>query len=223
MTDKTTLKKEAILAAYQFRHATKVYDESRRISEDDFKFILEAGRLSPSSIGSEPWTFLVVQNPDLRKKIMPFAPGAAEKLRTASHFVIILARRGLRYDSEHLLKQMQHVHHMPTDVIDQVIGRYQNFQAQNDILDNERTLFDWASKQTYIALGNMLTAAALIGIDSTPMEGFNRSELEVFLEEEGLLDREKHGVSVMAAFGYRKADPVKPKTRQPLDEIVKWV
>ncbi|MGE7926086.1 nitroreductase family protein, partial [Viridibacillus arvi] len=87
----------------------------------------------------------------------------------------------------------------------------------------ERALFDWASKQTYIALGNMLTAAALIGIDSCPMEGFNMEKVTEILENEGLLDSEKFGVSVMAAFGYRSQEPEHKKSRQSREKVVQWI
>ncbi|MGM8364341.1 NAD(P)H-dependent oxidoreductase [Virgibacillus sp. W0181] len=223
MANLTKTKIEEIMEAYHFRHATKVYDKNRKISVDDFNFILEAGRLSPSSLGSEPWKFLVVQNPELREKLMPVAPGAVEKLKTASHFMIILARKNVQYDSDYLIKLMKNIQKMPDDVIQEVSGYYKKFQEQKDILKSERTLFDWAAKQTYIALGNMLTAAAMIGIDSTPMEGFNPQKLDTLLEEEGLLDKSQYGSSVLAAFGYRKEDPKRGKTRRDIKEIVQWI
>ncbi|WP_240376019.1 NAD(P)H-dependent oxidoreductase [Bacillus piscicola] len=219
----TTTKKEEIVEAFRFRHATKVYDEKKKISDEDFEFILEAGRLSPSSLGSEPWKFLVVQDPELRERLMEVAPGAVEKLKTASHFVILLARKGVRYDSDYLISQMRDVQKMPEEVVKEVTGQYKRFQEQKNILDNERTLFDWSSKQTYIALGNMLTAAALIGIDSTPMEGFHAEKLEELLAEEGLLDNGQFAPSVLAAFGYRKEDPKRGKTRRERDDVVQWV
>lgn len=223
MTNQMSLNKQEILDALHFRHATKVYDEKRKISEEDFNFILEAGRLSPSSLGSEPWRFLVVQNPEIREKLMKVAPGAVGKLKTASHFVIILARKGVRYDSNYLMNHMKYVQRMPEHIIKEVSGQYKRFQEQQQILDNERTLFDWASKQTYIALGNLLTAAALIGIDSTPMEGFHAEHLDSLLEKEGLLDRKEYGSSVLAAFGYRKEDPKRGKSRKAISEVVQWV
>jgi nitroreductase len=63
------MKKQEIIEAFQFRHATKKFDPNKRISDDDFKTILEAGRLSPSSVGYEPWKFVVVQNKELREKL----------------------------------------------------------------------------------------------------------------------------------------------------------
>ncbi|MEC2164969.1 nitroreductase family protein, partial [Bacillus velezensis] len=79
-------KKQQIIEAYQFRHATKEFDPEKKISESDFEFILETGRLSPSSLGLEPWKFVVVQNPELREKLREFTWGAQKQLPTASHF-----------------------------------------------------------------------------------------------------------------------------------------
>ena len=215
--------KNQFLNAMAFRHATKVYDDTKKISDEDFQYILEAGRLSPSSIGSEPWKFLVIQDQQLRERLMDVASGAVEKLRTASHFVIILARKGLRYDSEYIQYQMRHTQHFPESLIADKLKRYKDFQTNLNILDNDQTLYDWASKQTYIALANMMTAAAFIGIDSTPMEGFHRKKLDQILFEEGLMDKEQFSASVLVSFGYRKEDPKRPKTRKPLKDIVTWV
>lgn len=215
--------KEQVLRAMNFRHATKIYDENKKVSEEDFNYILEAGQLSPSSLGSEPWKFLVVQDPQIRAKMMDVSPGAVEKLKTASHFVVILARKGVRYDSEYLQHQMKAVQQFPADMLEMITEQYKHFQAGEDLLDNERSLDDWSAKQTYIALGNMLTAAAMIGVDSTPMEGFRTKELDALLAKEGLIDRQKYSASVLAAFGYRKEDPNRPKTRAPLEQIVEWV
>lgn len=215
--------KQTVLDAMNFRHATKVYDPNRKISDDDFNYILEIGRLSPSSLGSEPWKFIVVQDPKLREKMMETASGAIEKLKTASHFVIILSRKGIRYDSEYLLNHMKNVQYYPEEMILSISEQYRRFQESRNILESNQTLNDWSAKQTYIALGNMLTAAAMIGIDSTPMEGFNDKDLDALLEKESLLDSEVYTTSVLAAFGYRKEDPPREKTRKTMDKVVTWV
>ncbi|MFD1884717.1 NAD(P)H-dependent oxidoreductase [Paenibacillus wenxiniae] len=221
--DKEVRKKE-ILDAYHFRHATKAFDPARKISDDDFAFILETGRLSPSSVGSEPWKFLVVQNEQLRGKLREVTWGAQGQLPTASHFVIILARKNVRYDSPYLREQMLEVKQMPEEVFNQVLRRYREFQERDlNILENERALFDWASKQTYIALGNMMTAAAEIGIDSCPIEGFQLDNVEKLLKEEGLLDDSEFGVSVMAAFGYRTDKELRSKQRRTTEQVVQWI
>jgi nitroreductase len=79
--------KEDIINAFQFRHATKEFDATKTITDDDIKFILETAHLSPSSFGFEPWHFIVVQDAVLRELIKPVAWGAPLKLDTASHFV----------------------------------------------------------------------------------------------------------------------------------------
>lgn len=108
-------------------------------------------------------------------------------------------------------------------MIPKVQERYKVFQ-ENDLqlLDNERTMFDWASKQTYIALGNMMTAAAQIGIDSCPIEGFNYEAVHQIFKDEGLLEDGHFDISVMVAFGYRVDEP-KPKTRKQKNEVIKWI
>jgi nitroreductase len=217
-------KKQEILDAFNFRHATKEYDESKKISKEDFNFILETGRLSPSSFGFEPWKFLIVQSPEFRERLMKIAPGAKDKLRGASHFIIILTRVDIRYDSEYIIHHMKTVQKMPDQFVEMLVQGLKQFQETNwKLSENDRALFDWSSKQTYIALANMMTAAAQIGIDSTPIEGFNFDEVRAFLEREGLLDKGHFEPSVMVAFGYRKEEPKRPKTRKNLNEIVLWV
>ncbi|MFC1885281.1 nitroreductase family protein [Thermodesulfobacteriota bacterium] len=117
----------------------------------------------------------------------------------------------------------ENVQKLSEDVIKVKNSFYENFQ-KNDfkLLDNERSLFEWACRQSYIALANMMTSAAMIGIDSCPLEGFVAEKIEAVMENDFGIDPEKFGVSCMVTFGYRKAEP-RPKTRQPLDKIVEWV
>ena len=83
---------------------------------------------------------------------------------------------------------------------------YKNFQeSDQNLLKDERTLFDWSCKQCYIALGNMLTAAAMIEIDSCPIEGFHKKELEQILENDLNVNLNQYGLAYMVCFGYRQA------------------
>jgi nitroreductase len=217
--------KQEILDAFHFRHATKQFDPDKKIPEDDFRFILETGHLSPSSFGFEPWRFLVIEDPKLREKIKNASWGAYTKLPEASHFVIFLARtrKDTKYDSEYLKDHLVNVSQFPEEVLDKFLGRVEEFQKEDfKLLDGDRPLYDWASKQTYIALANMMTAAAQIGIDSCPIEGFNIEKMNDLLNEEGLLENGHFSISVMAAFGYRVEEP-RPKTRRPFDDVVKWI
>lgn len=219
----TENKKQEILKAYQFRHACKLFDTNKKISDDDFHFILETGRLSPSSFGLEPWKFVMIQDAALREKLRPICGGAQGQLLTASHFAVILARRegGLRYDSDHIIKMMKDIQHMPEEVVQFVSRIYKTF-VETELEDNDRLIFEWASKQTYIALGNMMTAAAQIGIDSCPIEGFDQKQVISILQKEGIINGNDFGVACMVAFGYRQDDPKRSKARQTLEEIVEW-
>ena len=167
---------------------------------------LSFGRLSPSSVGSEPWKFLVIQNKELREKLKPIAWGMANTLDDASHVVIIVAKKNARYDSDFLLQTLAK-RNLPEDQMQMALDRYKKFQVHDmKIADDERALFEWTRKNTYIALANMLTGAAMLGIDSCPVEGMDYDAVTQLLTEEGLLDPEDYGVSVAATFGYRSRE-----------------
>jgi nitroreductase len=211
------------LDAMNFRHACKEFDETKKISDEDFNFILETGRLSPSSFGFEPWKFLVIENEILKEKLKAFTWGAQGQLPTSSRFIIILARKDMRYDSEFIKHMMQDVKQMPEDAQKVYSKFYEDFQVKDfKLLQSDRALFDWSCKQTYIAMANMLTGAAYLGIDSCPIEGFDMDIAEKFLEEELGIDTQKFGMSVMITFGYRKNNPKRGLIRQELDDIVSW-
>ncbi|WP_338473318.1 NAD(P)H-dependent oxidoreductase (plasmid) [Niallia sp. XMNu-256] len=220
------IKRQEILDAFNFRRAIKVFDPTKKISEDDFNVILEAARLSPSSSGYEPWKFLIVQNQELRERLKEISPGAQGHLPTASHFVIILARtiKDTKYDSEYVKNQALNVMGYPAEMYDQLKDIYREFQVeQQNLLVNERTMLDWAGKSTYIPLANMMTVAALLGIDSCPIEGFYRDKVQKLLQEENLLEDGHLAVSAMVAFGYRANEPEFPRGRKDMKDIVQWI
>jgi nitroreductase len=217
--------RKQILTALNFRFACKEFDKSKNISAEDFNVILEAGRLSPSSFGLEPWKFLVLENMAVREKLLTVCWGAQKQLTTASKFIIFLARKStdIRYDSSNIKKFMEEVQKIQKEVIVARVERLKNFQEDDFQLTDDRLLFDWACEQTYIALANMLTAAAFLGIDSCPIEGFNREKLETILAQDHMLNKDHFGVACMAAFGYRSADPLRVKTRRDQDSVVEWI
>lgn len=217
--------KNEVLQAFNFRHATKVFDSTKKISDEDFQYILETGRLSPSSFGMEPWKFVVVQEDRVREKLKSISWGATRQLTSASHFVLILARTApdMRYDSEYISYIFQEIMNMPKEVQEVYTGYYKNFQQKEfRLLESDRAMFDWSSKQTYLPLANMMTSAALIGIDSCPMEGFNPADINAVLSEEGLTEDGRFQIAAMVAFGYRQEDP-REKIRRPMESVVQWV
>ena len=212
------------MEALKFRHACKEFDSNKKISEKDFDFILECARLSPSSFGLEPWKILVVQSEEKREKLAPFTWGAKNQLPTASHFLIVLAKkqREIKYDSAYVEHIMKDIKKLGNETLEAYRERLRKFQTQEfRVLDNERNSFDWASKQSYIAMANMMTGAATLGIDSCPIEGFDPKEADRVIKEEFFIDTESMGVSYMLAFGYRKN--IQPeKTREELNSKVSY-
>jgi len=215
--------KQDILRAFSFRHACKTFDPARKLPDEDFRLILETGRLSPSSFGFEPWRFVVVQDIALREKLRAVSWGAQGQLPTASHVIAILARKeDMRPGSGYTETFMRDVQKMSDEAIARRHKFYPQFHASDFRLQEPRALFDWSCRQTYIALANMMTAAAMIGIDSCPIEGFNQENAEAVLAEAGLLEDGRFGLAVMVAFGYR-VTPQPVKTRQAMEQVVRWV
>lgn len=213
---------EQLLETFHRRASTRNYDPARKISEADFAAILECGRLSPSSIGSEPWHFLVIQNEVLRQQLKTVSWGMATQVDDCSHLVVFLTRKNVRFDSPYIRNVLEK-RGFNDEQIAKSIEKYRKFQAEDmPVLDSERTLFDWSGKQTYIALANMMTGAALLGVDSCAVEGFDYAAVSQILQAQGLFDPKLWGVSVMATFGYR-AKEIKPKSRKPMNEIATWV
>lgn len=220
-----SISQQHILDAFHFRHACKQYDPNKKISEADFRFILETARLSPSSFGFEPWKFLVIENPQIKALIRDHAWGAKDKIMDCSHFVVILVRQPqtLLADGEYVTHIMRDIHHIPAEALELRRGFYRQF-SENDfaLADNPLAFYHWACRQSYIAMANMLTSAAMIGVDSTPIEGFPLETLDRLFVERGLYNPAEFKLSVMVAFGYR-LNPPREKTRQAFDDVVEWV
>lgn len=105
---------QTIMDAFHFRHATKQFDPQKKVSKEDFETILESGRLSPSSLGLEPWKFVVIQDQALRDELKAHSWGAAKQLDTASHFVLSFARKNVTSRSpyvQHMLRDIKNMRH----------------------------------------------------------------------------------------------------------------
>ena len=219
------------LDAFSFRHATKVFDPDRKISKEDFNVILEAARLSPTSCGHEPFRILMIQSPEKRELFREFSWGAngmmngsSGQLGTASHFGIILAATDelMRAGSDYLQDHYRQVKQLPDEVIEIFNGAYGKFQAEDHKITSDREITDWSGKQAYIVLANMMTAGALMGIDSCPIEGFDMDLTTQTLAEHFDVDTTQWKPAVMFAFGHRAKDPEFPKTRRAMSETVAW-
>ena len=205
------------LEAMKFRHACKIFDENKKISQTDFNTILEAGRLSPSSTGLEQWDFLIVQNPNLRQKIREVSWNQIQ-MTSCSHLLVILAKISeVKPGSEYIRKMISRRIDKNPELMAQREKFYQDFLTGNFKNDDELT-YHWSSKQCYIAAANMMTAAATLSIDSCPIEGFDADALNKILN----LDTTKQRVVMMIPFGYRLND-APPKYRREMSDIVTWI
>lgn len=222
-TSVANLERQDLLNAMMYRHACKKFDSTKIIGEDDWNAILDAARLAPTSLGFEPFKLLVIQNKEIREQMKPLGWGIQAGLE-ASHFVVILARRKqeLEIDSDYITHIQNEVKELPEDMQNLYKDFYARFTTEDyKTFESERAAFDWASKQAYIVLANMLIMAAYEGIDSVPLEGFHQDNMTHLLGDElGLFDTKQFGIAVMAAFGYRGEEPRRPKTRRTMDEIV---
>ena len=194
------------------------------------RLILDAAWLSPSSVGLEGWRFLVFENNQkgstlekLKPALKALAWGAQPQLDTASHFVFLLAEKNARFDGEAIYQSLIR-RGLDQEGIASRLALYQSFQEQDmKIADNPRALWDWTAKQTYIALGNMMTVAATLGIDSCPIEGFDYDKVNSLLSENGLINKEKEGIASMLSLGYRLKDPKHPRKRKPREDVICWI
>ncbi|VAY86804.1 Oxygen-insensitive NAD(P)H nitroreductase / Dihydropteridine reductase [hydrothermal vent metagenome] len=208
-------KKDIFLDIMDFRHACKLFDEDKKISNEDIDYILEVGRKSPSSFGMEAWKFLVITNQELKYKLKPYC-WDQKQITTCSHLVIILAGiENLKVESGVVRSQLMR-RHLPVDKLNNFIELYKSHLS--NVLDCDDNIYQWSARQTYIASTNMMSAAALIGIDSCPIEGFEKDNIEKVLK----LDIKKYQVSLMLPFGYR-INKQSPQLRSNKENIVEFI
>jgi len=217
-------RKKEFLETMNNRYATRKFDATKKIPQEDFEFILETGRLSPSATGLEPWKFVVLQNEEIRNAIGENSFGTKGQMATASHIVVYYVRKDIYPTSDYTDYILTQVRKMPEDQIETIKEMYTNFHKDDiKILGNERATIDWGSKQIYIAMGNMMTAAAHIGIDSCPLEGFSYDFARELLKEKGLINPDTYDISVICAFGYREEEPKRAKSRRTMEEVVEYI
>lgn len=206
---------KTFMEAMDYRHACKLFDETKKVSTDDMNYILEVARKSPSSFGMEPWKFLVVTNDELREKIRPLCWNQPQ-ITTCSHLVIILAAiENVKPESGIPAKKFGR-REMPQEKLDFYINKYSSHLEET--LSSDENVYAWTARQTYIALGNMMTAAAVKGVDTCPIEGFEKDKLEELLD----LDTSKYQVSCLVGFGYR-VNPQSTQLRDKKEDIIEYI
>jgi len=201
--------------AMAFRHACKLFDENKKISDEQMLYILEAGRTSPSSFGMEAWKFLVITNEELKAKIRPACWNQVQ-ITSCSHLVVVLA--GIENAKPSSGEPQKRFARRPLsqEQIDGYIDLYSKHLSET--LSSDKNIYEWTARQSYIAAGNMMTAAAYVEIDSCPIEGFEKEKVEEILE----LDTTKYQVAMLLPFGYR-INKQSSQERLAFDEVIEFI
>lgn len=208
---------DSILKALEWRYAVKVFDSSKKITAEELNTILESGRLAPSSIGIEPWKFIVVENPELRAKIR-VASYDQPKITDASHVIIIARRTDARANiAPELLDRTAKAHGKD---LAELAGLNEMVSGAVSRM-NDDALDTWVKTQSYIPLGMMIETAALLGVDSCPMEGFNGPEIDNILA----LKAKNLMTTTVLTLGHRGVDPAadRPKVRRDFNDAVEFI
>ncbi|MBI4662493.1 MAG: NAD(P)H-dependent oxidoreductase [Verrucomicrobia bacterium] len=210
---------DTLLNQLRWRYATKQFDPARKVSAADWKTLEETLVLTPSSFGLQPWRFIVVTDPARKEKLVPASWGQRQ-VADASHVVVFAIKKNLgSADVDRYLARIAEVRGVEVSSLNGFREVLTGFLAQPaDAFDAN----EWASRQVYIALGNFLTSAALLGIDTCPMEGIEPARYDEIL---GLAEQGYQTV-VVAAAGYRATeDPYAalPKVRFASEEVITHV
>lgn len=193
-----TINSQQLLERLNWRYATKQFDPNRKISAADWATLEEALTLSPSSGGLQPWKFIVVTDPAMRARLLPASYGQPQ-ISAASHLVVFASKSNFNdADVDAHIRHTASVRGVPVESLapfrDMLVGGI--VKAQDEAGRNA-----WARNQAYIALGNLLTSAALLGIDACPMEGFDRAQYDEILG----LKAAGYASAVIATLGYRSS------------------
>lgn len=201
-----------------WRYATKKFNSEKKISNSDLEILKEAIQLSSSSYGLQPYKVLIIENEEIRKQLQPASWGQSQ-ITDASHLFVFASVTNV--DSEYITRyaeNMAKTRNIPFDSVksyaDFMIGNIASLTPEKQII--------WAQKQAYLALGNLLNAAAELKIDVTPMEGFLPEQYNEIL---GLKEKGLHA-TLVATIGYRHDEDDTQhyaKVRKPITELFETI
>ena len=192
----STISNSQLLAALNWRYAVKQFDANKKIATDTWAAIEDSLVLSASSFGLQPYRFLVIANPAVRAQLLPHSWGQTQVV-DASHYVIFAGRTAMT------AQEIDAFIKLTADTRGQSVESLKGLHGMmNGSLLNEnfqKRAAAWAAAQAYIALGNLLTSVAMLGVDACPMEGFVKEEYDKILG----LPAQGLSAVVCCAVGYR--------------------
>jgi len=205
------------LEALSRRYSVKKFNQEI-IPQETLHNILESGKLSASSLGLQPYEILIVESEEMKQKLIPAFYNPSQ-ISTCSHLIVIVSKKIV--DDNYINGYFRHiskVRETPLEKLDlfkNSINQHINQKTQDEI-------FNWAEKQSYIVLANLMYAAAIENIDTCPMEGFRQEFIEEILE----INTETEKVSVTLALGYRSEEDHfqhMKKVRKPNEKLFKFI
>jgi nitroreductase len=210
---------DILLQQLQWRYAVKKFDPARKISPADWEIIEEAISLTPTSYGLQPFRAIVVENIAVRERLVPVSWGQRQ-VADASHFVVFA--RKLTMTAVDIDRYLARTAEVRGATVESLAGFRKVLVGDLVEGPRSRTVAEWAAHQAYITLGNLMTCAAMLGIDTCPMEGFEPEKYDAIL---GLADLRLTSV-VACAVGFRAADDkygAMKKVRLPRAEFISHV
>ena len=209
---------EQLIDQLQWRYATKAFDPAAIIPEDTWKTIEESLLLTPSSFGLQPWKFLVITDPGTKSALLPHSWNQHQVV-DCSHYVVLAAPTDVGEATiDNWIECLAFYRKVTAESLAGYRSVIEGFLA--NLSPDQRLV--WAQRQVYIALGQLMTSAAVLGIDACPMEGFSPAEYDALLD---LPDRNLTA-TVACALGYRADDDkyaTTPKARFPRDEVIETI
>ncbi len=210
-----TIDRTQLLEQLNWRYATKQFDPNRKINAQDWATLEDILQLSPSSGGLQPWKFIVVTDPTVRARLRAASYGQPQ-ITDASHLVVFASKNNFgEADVDAHVENVARVRGVPVEGLAQFRGMLVGGIVKSM---DEPARNAWARNQTYIALGNLLAGAALLGIDACPMEGFDRAQYDEILG----LKAKGYSSAVIATLGCRLPTDKyagAPKVRFPKEQV----
>ncbi len=210
------ISEEQLLQQLRWRYATKQFDRTKTIPSTLWQNLEESLVLTPSSFGLQPWKFFVVTNQETRQKLVEHSWGQTQ-VADASHLVVMAIKKDMGgSDVDHYIERIAEVRGVSVESLEGFSKQIKQFMSAPIDLNA------WATRQVYIALGNFMTCAALLGVDTCPMEGFIASKYDEILG----LNELGYSSVVLCPAGYRlESDKYAtlPKVRYRKSEMVQYL
>lgn len=195
----TTIPPQQLIDALNWRYATKKFDPAKKIPDDIWHALEQSLVLAPSSIGLQPWKFFVVTDAGVKTQLQAASYRQAQ-VGDCSHFVALAVRRDL--DAEHVERHIARMIEL-TGATAEKMEKFRAMTMRNlDRARAEGKLDTWQEHQVFIALGKFLASAALLGVDTCPMEGIEPAKYDEILGLAG----SGYATAVGCAAGYRAVD-----------------